>query len=106
MRSIDEDNSVFLILDESRSSLLSEEHVRKITLALTAFYSQDYKIHVEIGQTLAGTPAEEIESIKQAKKIAALEKIENDPTVKQAIQVFDGTLDLKAFRLLKLEEMT
>ena len=29
MRSIDEDNSVVLILDESRSSLLSEEHVRK-----------------------------------------------------------------------------
>ncbi len=96
MRSIDEDNSIFLVLDESHSSLLSEDHVRKINLALTAFYSQDYKIHVEIGQTLAGTPAEEIESIKQAKKIAAVEKIQNNPTVRQAIQVFDGSLDLES----------
>ncbi len=96
MRSIDEDNSIFLVLNESHSSLLSEDHVRKINLALTAFYSQDYKIHVEIGPTLAGTPAEEIESIKQAKKIAAVEKIQNNPTVRQAIQVFDGSLDLES----------
>ena len=93
MRSIDEDNSIVLFLDESHSSLLSEEHVRKITLALTDYYSRDYKIHVEIGQTLAETPAEEIESIKNAKKVAALEKIQNDPTVRQAIEAFDGTLD-------------
>ena len=70
--------------------------MRKINLALTEFYSQDYKIHVEIGQTLADTPAEEIESIKQAKKIAAVEKIQNNPTVRQAIQVFDGSLDLES----------
>ena len=48
---------------------------------------------MEIGQTLAETPAEEIESIKNAKKGEALEKIQNDPTVRQAIEAFDGTLD-------------
>ena len=96
MRSIDEDNSVVLILDESRSSLLSEEHVRKITLALREFYSQDYEIRVEIGQTLAETPAEEIESVKNARKAVALEKLKNDPTVMQAIKAFDGTLDLES----------
>ena len=42
---------------------------------------------------MAETPAEEMESLKKAKKLKALEKIENDPTVKQAIKVFDGTLD-------------
>ena len=93
LRTIDEDNSVVLILDERHASLLSDEHVRKITLALTKFYSQDYKVLVELGQTLAETPAEEMESLKKAKKLKALEKIENDPTVKQAIKVFDGTLD-------------
>ena len=96
MRSIDEDNSIFLVLDESHSSLLSEDHVRKISLALTAFYSQDYKIHVEIGQTLAETPAEEIESVKNARKAVALEKLKNDPIVIQAIKAFDGTLDLES----------
>jgi len=93
LRTIDEDNSVVLILDERHASLLSDEHVRKITLALTKFYSQDYKVLVELGKTLAETPAEEMESLKKAKKLKALEKIENDPTVKQAIKVFDGTLD-------------
>ena len=68
MRKIDEANLVLLILDESHASLLSDEHVRKITGALTEFYSRDYEVVIEIGQTLAETPAEEIERIKKARK--------------------------------------
>ena len=65
-------------------------------MALREFYSQDYEIRVEIGQTLAETPAEEIESAKKARKAVALEKLKNDPTVMQAIKAFDGTLDLES----------
>ena len=93
LRRVDEDNSVVLILDESHATLLSDEHLRKLTLALTEYYAEDCKVLIEIGPTLKETPAEEIESIKKARKIAALEEIQNDPTVKQAIKVFDGTLD-------------
>ncbi len=101
LRSVDEDNSAILVLDESHVSLLSDEHVKKIAVALTGFYAQDYKVVVEIGKTLAETPAEEMESIKKAKKIEALENLQNDPTVKQAIGVFAGTLDPESVSLIE-----
>ena len=101
MRGIDDDNSVVLILDKRHASLLSDEHVRKIALALTKFYSQDNRDLGELGQTVAETPAEELESVKKAKRLEALEKIQNDPAVKKAIKVFDGTLDHESVSLIE-----
>ena len=101
MKSIDENNLIVLVLDESHASLLSDEHLNKIGLALTEFYLQNYKVVIELGKTLAATPAEQIESIKKASKLAALEKIQNDPTMKQVIRAFDGTLDPESVSPIK-----
>ena len=78
-----------VLLDERLQSS-NDEHVRKL-LGANKVYSKDY--NPCRGRPNWQRPAEEMESVKR-QKLEALEKIENDPTVKQAIKMFDGTLDL------------
>ena len=84
--------------------LLTSAPADKLQAALTGRFGRPIRLQVDLGETLAETPAQRLAGERQARHARAVEALEQDGFVREVIELFDATLNESSIKpLLKPE---
>ncbi|MDY0014091.1 MAG: DNA polymerase III subunit gamma/tau [Rhodocyclaceae bacterium] len=89
-----QDGCLSLRLAEAHRHLLQMNRgaLEKLQAELSDHFGQPLRVHVEVGEVLSETPAEQARAEKVARHAEAVAALEQDPFVQELIERFDATL--------------
>ncbi len=90
-----------LLLDRKHASLLSATETVGIERALAEVLGESVQLAIELGDPQVETPAERNDRLFQERMAAERRRLEEDPTVRSLLDVFDGQLE--SVRLLDMK---
>ncbi|MGH1472146.1 MAG: DNA polymerase III subunit gamma/tau [Cellvibrionaceae bacterium] len=93
------DNEGFqFVLDERNSTLYDEGHQKRLADILTDYFQRSVSVNIQLGEVTQETPAMTAFRLKEARQAEALESLQNDPLVKDIIQMFGATLKIESIK--------
>lgn len=92
------EDSMQLVLDESRAQLLNKERESTLKDALEKYYGRALCIKIRTGRPEAETPATEKQRVREEQRQAAVEAIQTDPNVQAFQQQFNGRVNPASIR--------
>jgi DNA polymerase-3 subunit gamma/tau len=80
--------------------LLTSAPADKLQAALSGRFGRPMRLQVDLGETLAETPAERLAGERQVRHARAVEALEQDGFVREVIELFDATLNESSIKPL------
>lgn len=87
-----EGDKVALTLPPEHKHLAEKTYQEKLKLALSEYFGQPMRVHIELGATNGPTPVQVQQSEKAAQGKRAIESIEQDAFVRDLVEQFDAKL--------------
>jgi DNA polymerase-3 subunit gamma/tau len=85
-------NRLLLTLDETQSSLFSEEHQRRISQSLSRFLGETIELEISSGSLTAQSPAQFKQLQREERISESLRAFENDQNVQEILRIFSAQL--------------
>ena len=98
------DDSLYFVLDQSQSSVYSDEILPKLEQILGDYFGKQLAVHITVDSTEKETPAELGQRLKQERHTAMVSEFEQDANVQELLKHFSGTLARDSIARLKIEE--
>ena len=98
------DDSLYFVLDQSQSSVYSDEILPKLEQILGDYFGRQLAVHITVDSTEKETPAELGQRLKQERHTAMVSEFEQDANVQELLKHFSGTLARDSIARLKIEE--
>jgi DNA polymerase-3 subunit gamma/tau len=92
------DDTIVLVLDESRAQLYSKEREAELERALAAYFGRPLRLTVRIGRPPAETPAQARDRVLAERQETARQAILSDPTVRAIESRFNARVDPDSIR--------
>ncbi|MDZ7825634.1 MAG: DNA polymerase III subunit gamma/tau [Gammaproteobacteria bacterium] len=87
-----------LILDARAETLLADVHIGRLQDALERLHGGHWKVRIEVGDPDGETPARRQERQRDERQQRAVAAIEQDPHVRQLLEVFGGEIQSGSIR--------
>ena len=94
-----EDDKVYLVLDDSNSSLYNEAHAGRLGELLSQSLGRPMKVDIELGSPPFETPAARAQRLLDKRQEQAIASIEADPRVQLLLERFSGAIDHNSITL-------
>ncbi|HMW73801.1 MAG TPA: DNA polymerase III subunit gamma/tau C-terminal domain-containing protein, partial [Cellvibrionaceae bacterium] len=97
-----EGNQLYFLLDEARASLYEDSHRQRLADALSDYFGQPIKAHINIGALAPEhlTPAQAGINERAEKLQQGIATLRADPFVQQLVRDFDGELKIDSVKVL------
>ena len=91
-------DAVVLTLDQGYANLLNKDREQALREALVAYLGRPVALRITVGQPLSETPARARQRTQDARQQAAVETIQNDPTVRAIQEQFGARVNPASIR--------
>jgi len=88
-----DENHLHLVLSPAKEHLFNSTQKERMQDAVRKHFGGDVRLVISVEEPDAETPAQQRDREQRERLAAARESMENDPNVKEMIEVFDATLD-------------
>ncbi len=93
--------SIRLRLMPGKKHLLNKAQQDKLQAALQTHYGRPLRLEIEVAEPASVTPAERNQTAQRERQDRAIASIEQDPFVREVVDLFDASIDESTIKPLK-----